>query len=521
MRASTRAARSGYSRPMRRRADESEKIALADTVIGEQSSGAGLISAPQVDDDEPDELIGARVDHFRIEEVLGRGGMGTVYVGHDISLDRQVALKMLRSDVALSGSQDTPSPALQRAREDYETRIMREARAQAKLQHPNVVAIHYIGRAGTSIGETEPPPGPDGAALRGRLYFAMELMEDGLDAILERGDRMDPEAARLAMIEVARGLRAAAQKGFIHRDIKPSNLLRGREGQVKIADFGLAKPVEGDVSITQEGSFVGSPLYMSPEQASGDPLDVRADMYSLGASFYHLVAGHPPFDGDTPLKVISRHLSKPVPKLKEAAPEVPAPLRRIIHKLLEKRPEDRYADYDELLHDLELAAPGAAPYAGFWIRAASVGIDTVIAGLLIGLLGWPGAVLHLLHVTLGHAWKGQTLAKYLLRIRVQRTDGRALGPARALARALVSLWMPMVLGAMILTTQGFEGLTTTIEQLRFGEMGRLQAVLMAMLVSNGVLSVMYLSGLGLAAFHRHKQSLHDLTVDSVVRYVMT
>ncbi len=505
---------------MVRRPDESEKIALADTVIGEQSSGAGLISSPSIDEEDPATLCGARIDHFKVERVLGRGGMGTVYLAHDVSLDRKVALKMLRGAFVKRG---------------YEQRIMREARAQAKLQHPNVVGIHYIGRAGTGVGDTTPPPPqiargeddtplpmPLGDVVRGPLYFAMELMEgEPLDGIIERGDRMDPESARLAMQQVARGLRAAGRQGIIHRDIKPSNLLRGREGSIKIGDFGLAKPIEGDVSITQEGAFVGSPLYMSPEQASGDPVDHRADMYSLGATFYHLVAGHPPFEGKTPLKVLSGHLSRPAPKLSEAAPDVPAAMRRIIHRLLEKDVDDRYVDYDALLDDLEDAAPGRSPYAGFWIRAAASTIDTVLAAVLIGLLGWPGVLLHLLHVTIGHALRGQTLAKHLLKIRVERADGGRLGWQRAIARTLVSLWMPIVLSAMILATQGFSGLTTTIEQLRFGEMGRLQAVLMAILVSNGVLSVMYVSGLGLAAFHKQKQSLHDLLVGSVVRYAWT
>ena len=476
---------------------DSAGLPLADTVISDSPSAPG-VSSPTASVGEPASLVGARIDHFQIEKLIGSGGMGAVYLARDVSLDRPVALKMMRASLAQPGNEE---------------RLMREARAQAKVQHPNVVGIHYIGRAmalAEGADETSAP-----------LYFAMERVDGGtFEEIVQRGETLDPESARIAMLQVARGLRAALRKGIIHRDIKPSNLLRDHEGRVHIADFGLAKPVEGDVQITQEGAFIGSPLYMSPEQASGDPLDHRADMYSIGATFYHLVAGHPPFDGNSPLQVVSRHMSKPPPPLEDAAPRVPGSLRRIIHKLLEKKPEDRYDDYDDLIDAIQDAAPGRSPHAGFWIRVAAVMIDSIVAGLLIALLGWPGAIIHLVHVTVGHVVRGQTIGKYLVRIRVLRADGAKLGWGRSIARTLIALWMPIVLSAMILSTEGFEGLTTTIEQLRFGEMGRVQDVLLAILVGNGILSLLYGAGLALAAFHRQKKTVHDLLVDSSVRYVL-
>ncbi|MEM9073726.1 MAG: protein kinase [Myxococcota bacterium] len=476
--------------------EPSERIALADTVISESPSDPGMVSSPRTNLDNPESVVGARVDHFQIEELIGSGGMGAVYLAHDVSLDRKVAIKMMRAALA--------SP-------DYEERLMREARAQAKVQHPNVVGIHYIGRAHPVGHETDTAP----------LYFAMECVDgDTLEAHVEKGDPMEPEAARVAMLQVARGLRAAQRVGIIHRDIKPSNLLRDREGTIHIADFGLAKPVEADVSITQEGAFVGSPLYMSPEQASDDPLDHRSDMYSIGATFYHLLAGHPPFDGRSPMKVIAKHLSKEVPPLAEAAPQVPGALQRIVHQLLAKEPGDRFEDYDELIEAIQAAAPGRAPHAGFWIRSAGVLIDAILAACLIALFGWPGAFLHLMHIAIGHALWGQTLAKYLLRIRVQRPDGSAIGFRRSIARTVLSLWMPIALGAAIWFSEGFGGLTTTIEQLRIGEMGRLQDVLVAIAVGNGVLSLLYAGGLVLAAFHNKKRSMHDMLTDTVVRYVL-
>lgn len=478
------------------RGDASGRIALADTVLSDGPSRTGVASAPRSSLADPEVLVGARIDHFQIEELIGAGGMGAVYRAHDVSLDRKVAVKMMRGALAAQA---------------YEERLLREARAQAKVQHPNVVSIHYIGRAHALGASNAPAP----------LYFAMEWVDGStLEDFVTRGDTMDSETARVAMLQVARGLRAAQRVGIIHRDIKPSNLLVDSEGTVHIADFGLAKPLESDASITQEGAFVGSPLYMAPEQASDDGIDHRADMYSLGATFYHLLAGHPPFDAKSAIKVIAQHATRPVPPLAEAAPRVTAPLRRIVHRLLEKKPEDRYEDYDALIDALQEAAEGRAPRAGFWIRSAAVLIDAVFAAMLIALLGWFGAFIHLGHVTVGHALWGQTLGKHLLRIRVQRADGSRLGWGRSLARTVLSLWMPIALGVAILLTEGFGGLTTTIEQLRFGEMGRVQDVLIAIAVGNGMLSLLYASGLALAAFERKKRTVHDLITDTEVRYTL-
>jgi len=469
-------------------ADDST-TALADTMIS--SSGKRPLELDLEDAEEA--LVGKRIDHFKIESVLGKGGMGAVYIAHDLSLDRRVALKMLRGALA---------------KPDHEGRLMREARAQAKLTHSNVVGIYYIGRAPSVEPGT---PGP--------LYLAMEYVEgEPLDAITERGDRMHSEEARIAMLQVARALRAAKRAGIIHRDIKPSNLLRGKDGVVKIADFGLAKPVEADVRITQEGAFVGSPLYMSPEQGSDEPLDHRSDMYSLGATFYHLLAGHPPFGGSSPLKVISAHLTKAPPPLAEAAPDVPPALRAVIMKLLSKDADDRYDDYDDLIDALVAAAPDATHYGGFWIRTAAVVVDVLGVGALIALLGWPGMIVHLLLVTAGTALRGQTLGKYLFHLKVTTQSGEKLTWGRAFARTIFSLWMPIVVGLLIFTTHGFDAVITTIEQLRIGELERMQSVIVAMAVSNGFLTLLYAAGLVFAAFHRQKRAMHDLLVGSVVTY---
>ncbi len=436
-----------------------------------------------------------RLDHFRVGRKLGQGGMGAVYEAWDASLDRPVAIKMLRDDVT--------------RRADQTERFLREARAQAKLNHPNVVHIYYIGRR------------PSAADGDGALYFAMERIEgESLEDLVDRDERLDPETARNYMLQVARGLRAAVRAGIIHRDVKPSNLLvDASDGYVKIADFGLAKPIAEDVKITQEGAIVGSPLYMSPEQARNEEVDHRSDMYSLGATFFQLLTGRPPFEGSTALAVVAQHLQDAPPRVRELAPTVPEALAVIVERLLSKKPEARFATYDELMEALEKAAPRTTTYAGFWTRAAATTLDGALAGILIALIGWPGLVVHLLHVTIGHGLFGQTLAKHFLNVRVQRRDAdRPIGLGRAFTRTIVSLWAPILAGLTILLAQGAPRLIDTIEQMQPQELERAQNLVVAVAISNGFLTLLFGSGLLLAAFHPQKRALHDLVVGSVVTY---
>lgn len=462
--------------------------ALAETV----ASGDGRLASASPPDDG---LVGASLDHFVIESRLGQGGMGEVYAARDTSLDRPVAIKVLRGDVTRQAGMID--------------RFLREARSQAKLSHPNIVSIHYIGRRPTPGGEES-------------LYFAMERVSGGdLDAILRRGETMPPEEARQAMIQIAHGLRAAQRAGVIHRDVKPSNLMLGPDGIIKVADFGLAKPLDGDNQITQEGALVGSPYYIAPEQAVGDDVDHRADMYALGASFHHLLVGKPPFDGPRPMAVVAKHLSEPLVPLAKSAPHVPPQLARIVERLLEKKPEDRYPDYDALIADLEQAAPERRAYAPIPTRAVAVLGDFLLAGALIGALDWIGLVVYLALVTAGHGWRGQSPAKYLLGVEVRRDDGHRLGYPRALLRTLVSLWMPILTGAIIALTSGVPELLSTIESMRPADLASLQNMLIAMAISQGFLTLLYLAGLAIAVFHPRKKTLHDLAVGSVVTYRLT
>ncbi len=465
-------------------AGRADAQALAQTI----ASGPASILPPANEES----LSGASLDHFVIEERLGIGGMGEVYGAHDTSLDRTVAIKVLRGDFTKSAGMTE--------------RFLREARSQARLNHPNIVHIHYIGRRPTPAGEDS-------------LFFAMERVDGGdLDGLLRDGHTLPPEEARQSMLQVAHGLRAAHRAGVIHRDVKPSNLMLSADGILKIADFGLAKPLDGDNQITQEGAMVGSPYYIAPEQAVGEEVDHRADMYSMGASFYHLLTGKPPFDGPRPMAVVAKHLTEALSPLSRVAPHVPPPLARVVERLLAKKPDDRYPDYDGLIADLEDAAPERRAYAPFSTRAVSALADFMVAGLLIGLLDWVGLVVYAGVVTVGHAWRGQSPGKFLFGIEVRRDDGSPLGFWRALARTVVSLWMPILAGATIALTSGIPELLDVIESLRPAHLAHLESLLIAMAISQGFMSLLYAAGLGIALFHPRRKTFHDLVVGSVVTY---
>jgi len=482
-------------------------------------TGPGTTDGPVVG---AEDILGAQLDHYRVKELLGTGGMGAVYLAHDLSLDRPVALKVLQDEVADDLS------------EVRHARFLREARTQASLNHPNVVHIHYIGHR---------TPDKDGAG--GLLFFAMELVEgDSLEAIVNAGETLDPEEARQAMIQVVMGLRAGQEAGIIHRDVKPGNILRSADGMLKIADFGLAKALEEerskgtadtlpplsrsrDKQLTQDGAIVGSPWYIPPEQAMGESVDHRADMYALGATFYHLLSGQPVFDADSALKVAAAHTGEaPEPLADRMAglnKAIPPRLAGVVDRLLEKKPDDRFATYDDLLAALEAAAPKAVEYAGFWARAAAGVFDAGIAAALVALLSWPGIIAHLVYVTVGHAWRGQTVGKYLLRMEVRREnrdDERPLNIALSAARTVAALWLPFVAAGIVAITGGVGELRHLIDQLGITHgLGDIQDTLVLVGTTvGGFVTLLYAAGFALAAFGPRKRALHDMVARSVVIY---
>jgi hypothetical protein len=273
----------------------------------------------------PGEVVGK----YRVVAELGRGGMGVVYEAEDAMLERRVALKLLSP--ALAGSAEAAQ------------RFVREARAAARLSHPNVVAVHEVGDH------------------NGTPYLVMELVRGGsAQALLGTRGRLDWREATRLVADACRGLAAAHAAGIIHRDLKPANLMLGGDGTVKLVDFGLAKAVDpaACLSLTSDHQVVGTPHFMAPEQCRAEPLDARADVYALGATYYALLTGAPPYTEGSPLGVMFAHCSRPVPDPRTACPDVPGPCAAVVFRAMAKEPSQRCPGAAALRADLEAALAG-------------------------------------------------------------------------------------------------------------------------------------------------------------------
>jgi hypothetical protein len=275
---------------------------------------------------------GDRFGTYKVLELLGTGGMGRVYRALDEALQREVALKTLLPALAADA--------------EFVSRFTREARSAAALNHPNITQIYAIGQEG------EIP------------YFAMELIRGrSLETMVKSGGAMDPAIAAGHIAQAAAGLRHAAEKGLIHRDVKPSNLMVAEDGTVKITDFGLAKAARTETRLTATGEVLGSPGYISPEQAQGQSIDLRSDIYSLGATFYHLVTGRLPFEATTAVAMIMKHMNEPVRSPRTVNASIPYPIAAVIQRMMAKRPSERFQDYNALIRELERAAGDTQPTA--------------------------------------------------------------------------------------------------------------------------------------------------------------
>ena len=286
------------------------------------------------------ELIGLVVDsRYRLDATLGRGGMGLrAHRATHVGLRRQVAVKILHPSLAASP--------------EVRNRFEREALAVGKVDHPNCVATYDVGRL------------PDGS-----LYLAMELLEGrSLADVLEQEGQLAPGRALHILGHILRGLAGIHNAGLIHRDIKPENIILIRQGEdmdfAKILDFGIAKPMAGELSddgvrLTQAGMAFGTPIYMAPEQALGNPMDGRADIYAAAVMGYEMLCGQPPFYSEDKLEVMSMHTAKPVPSMRSRliakGRPVPASLEKLIVRGLTKKPGDRYPDAESFLAAVENA----------------------------------------------------------------------------------------------------------------------------------------------------------------------
>ncbi len=288
-------------------------------------------------------------DRYLLERELGRGGMATVHLARDLKHDRPVALKVLLPELAASLGPD---------------RFQREIKLAARLQHPHILTVH-------DSGETA-----------GQLWFTMPYVEgESLRDRLRREGQLPVDDALQIAREAARALDYAHQHGVVHRDIKPENILLTRDGSTLVADFGIARALGGEERLTQTGMSVGTPAYMSPEQASGDKtVDARTDVYALGAVLYEMLVGEPPFTGPSAQAIILKRFTEPVPSVRKARPSVPEAVDQAIQRALAPIPADRYASAAEFGRALQPTATAPAPV----VSTAPVPAPTAVAPAVVG-----------------------------------------------------------------------------------------------------------------------------------------
>lgn len=302
-------------------------------------------------------LLGGR---YEVRSLIGRGGMATVHLGRDTRLSRLVAIKMLRVDLARDAI--------------FQTRFRREAQAAASLNHPNIVAVYDTGE--------EPARGPDGKTVM-VPYIVMEYVEGHtVKELLSDGTPVPiPEA-----VEIAEGVLSALEyahgAGLVHRDIKPGNIMLTNTGKVKVMDFGIARALtDSQATMTSANAVVGTALYLSPEQARGERIDERSDVYSAGCVLFELLTGRAPFAGDSAVSLAYQHVSELPPVPSSIATDVPASLDRVVMKALAKNPDQRYASASDMAVDLSRAAEGlpiSAPPIGAWAVPDSTSATQVL-----------------------------------------------------------------------------------------------------------------------------------------------
>ncbi len=290
-------------------------------------------------------------ERYEIGGVLGRGGMAEVHRGRDLRLGREVAVKVLRSDLARDPS--------------FQVRFRREAQAAASLNHPAIVAVYDTGEDRTTTGATP--------------YIVMEYVEgETLRDVLRREDRLEPARAMSLTADICAALDFSHRNGIVHRDVKPGNVMITPQGTVKVMDFGIARAVsDSAATMTSTAAVIGTAQYLSPEQARGEGVDARSDVYSAGCLLYELVTGAPPFTGDSPVAVAYQHVREDPRTPSSINPGVPPELDAILLKAMSKNPANRYQSAAEMRSDLLRAVAGqrveATPVLGDAERTSYIG----------------------------------------------------------------------------------------------------------------------------------------------------
>ena len=416
---------------------EEQPTARFDSSIGDGVS-MGLGELDSLDQPQKGEQFLA---HYRLEEEIGRGGMGTVYRAQDTLLDRRVAVKVLADELS--------------ANSEHRARFVREARIIARMAHPNLPQIYFVGNA------------------KAKLFFAMEWIDgESLDEVLRRG-QVSVTVALEWIRQVATGLEEANRAGVVHRDIKPSNLMVTPDGVVKVLDFGIARSTGFEAGTMGTGGFVGTPHYASPEQARGEKADHRSDIYSTGLVLFALLTGQAPFDGTNALAILTDRIVKPVPELPVDS-SFSTEVRQLVRRMLAKDPGDRPQSWAALHTEIEAAVPGHLVPAGsgkrIWAGMLDVLLialplvviwavfqmvtgyfpttpiyDSILGRACLGLvlLGWPCAYSLLLP-----DGRGRTPGQRAEGIEVVTLDGAIPTRPRRAARVL-AIWSPVAMGMVL------------------------------------------------------------------------
>jgi predicted Ser/Thr protein kinase len=366
---------------------------------------------------------GTYLHHFRVDRKLASGGMGAVYLGHDTSLDRPVALKTLRPELAGDAA--------------FLARFQHEARSQANLVHPHVVQIYFVGEQ------------------HGVWFMAMQLVDGGsLQEAVDRRGRLPWHEVAVHFVGLTEALIEAGRLGIVHRDLKPANVLVDRFGSAHLADFGLATgatlpeqsrtfvrgpvPMSSDVSVA--GSVMGTLPYMAPEQLQGLPLDQRADVYGMGATVYHLLCGTPPVQAETPDQAL-RAIQAGIPAVRSRRPEVPALLADVVDCCLRPDPAERFQDHRALLRAVRRAEPQPVVAPTPLVRGLAGLLDLLPALAVLRFAfvqaPWAAPLWFAAWLVLGHLALGASPGQWLMRLRLRTEDDGDVAPWRGAARALL------------------------------------------------------------------------------------
>jgi beta-lactam-binding protein with PASTA domain/tRNA A-37 threonylcarbamoyl transferase component Bud32 len=360
---------------------------------------------------------------YEVGELIGRGGMAEVHIGHDTRLGRTVAIKILRSDLARDPS--------------FQARFRREAQAAASLNHPAIVAVYDTGEDVITA--------PTGAVAH-VPFIVMEYVEGHtVRDILRDGQAVPIEEAVEITVGVLSALEYSHHAGIVHRDIKPANVMLTPTGAIKVMDFGIARALaDSAATMTQTQAVIGTAQYLSPEQARGETVDARSDLYSTGCLLFELLTGRPPFTGDSPVAVAYQHVREPAPAPSSFASDVPETLDRITLKALAKERDSRYSTAAEFRSDLEAATRGGrvgAPAVGVLAATAAAEAAAAPTTQLLAPLGSPTQVMP----ASGPAWPrtGPTTGS------TGTVPAAAAGPRPDRPKSRRGLWTTLVLVALL------------------------------------------------------------------------